>query len=121
STASSGPPVLLRPDRQRDQRCRRAERRAGDAVIAAPGAVLALDGRQPRADALPELGPLVAADGRLGLGRQHVGDVLLAAVAAVAAQDPLVGHLLGGRLARLFGVLLHLLPFGGRGRLALHL
>src|SRR2546427_11984741 len=105
SRASSGP---LRIDRQRDQRRRRTERRAGDAVVAAPGPVLALDGRQPRADALAEVGPLRAAERGLGLRRQHVRDVLLSAVAPESAQHVLVGELRGAGLARFLGALLQL-------------
>src|SRR5262249_12233746 len=65
----------------------------------------ALDLLETRANALAEVVPLAAADRRLGLRGQHVGDVLLAPVAAEAAQDPVVGELLGGGLVGLDRVL----------------
>ena len=44
-----------RPNGEGDQRCRSAESRAGNAVISAPGSVLALDGRQALSNRLAPL------------------------------------------------------------------
>src|SRR6185503_788146 len=90
------PPGVLRLDGQRDQRRRGAESGAGDAVVAAPGAVFALDLREARADLLAEGGPLGAAERGLRFRGEHVRDVLLAAVAAEAAHHVVVGERLFG-------------------------
>jgi len=83
----------VRPDRERDQRGGGAEGGAGDAVVAAPGAVLALDLGEAGSHLLAPGGEVVAARDGLGFGDQHVRDVLFAAVAAESAHHPLVREL----------------------------
>src|SRR5256885_6683769 len=114
---SGGASAVVRPDGHGDGRGGGAEGGAVDAVVAAPGAVFALDLREPDAHLLVPLHDLRVALCRLLLRGHHVRDVLLASVGPESPHQPLVRELIAYALRDLLRLELHVpRPFPRRSR-----